>query len=100
MFDSCKRKSSTQKNSMPSHTDHRVKNKLLFANASNRRAKEMKNNLLLKDFVLQKHVIVSFVLTAILFGSLHADDPIFSGPQVGEKLASFKVRGFFEPNAG
>lgn len=29
-----------------------------------------------------------------------AQDKQFSGPQPGEKLAGFKVRGFFEPNAG
>ncbi len=29
-----------------------------------------------------------------------AQDKQFSGPQSGEKLAGFKVRGFFEPNAG
>ena len=27
-------------------------------------------------------------------------DKVFSGPQVGEKMPSFKVRGFFEPDAG
>lgn len=29
-----------------------------------------------------------------------ADEKIFSGPQVGEKLPAFKVRGVFEPDAG
>src|SRR5258708_585075 len=29
-----------------------------------------------------------------------AEERIFSGPQVGEKLAGFKVRGVFEPDAG
>jgi hypothetical protein len=29
-----------------------------------------------------------------------ADDPVFSGPQAGEKLASFKVKGVLEPDAG
>lgn len=29
-----------------------------------------------------------------------ADDPVFSGPQVGEKLLPFTVRGVFEPDAG
>jgi hypothetical protein len=33
-------------------------------------------------------------------GTLPADEPIFSGPQVGEKLTAFKVRGVFEPDAG
>lgn len=27
-------------------------------------------------------------------------DKVFSGPQVGEKMPSFKVKGFFEPDAG
>jgi hypothetical protein len=40
------------------------------------------------------------VLVAVMLGDVCADEPIFSGPQVGEKLASFKVRGFFEPNNG
>src|SRR4051794_18724120 len=35
-----------------------------------------------------------------LAGAARADDPVFSGPQVGEKLAPFKVRGVFEPDAG
>ena len=29
-----------------------------------------------------------------------ADEPIFSGPQVGEKLASFKVKGVYDDDAG
>ena len=29
-----------------------------------------------------------------------ADEPIFSGPQVGEKLASFKVKGIYDDDAG
>lgn len=29
-----------------------------------------------------------------------ADDPVFSGPQVGEKLPPFKVRGVFDDDAG
>lgn len=29
-----------------------------------------------------------------------ADEPIFSGPQVGEKLTPFKVRGVLDPHAG
>lgn len=42
--------------------------------------------------------LVVFLLC--LAGTLHADDPVFSGPQVGEKLTAFKVRGVFEPDAG
>ncbi|OAI53468.1 hypothetical protein AYO47_00900 [Planctomyces sp. SCGC AG-212-M04] len=33
-------------------------------------------------------------------GALAADEPIFSGPQVGEKLPAFKVRGVFDDEAG
>ena len=29
-----------------------------------------------------------------------AEDPVFSGPQAGEKLAPFKVKGVLEPDAG
>jgi hypothetical protein len=41
--------------------------------------------------------MVSFLLTGF---SLTADDKVFSGPQVGEKLSSFKVRGVFDNDAG
>ncbi len=43
---------------------------------------------------------VSLIFTALIGGQLAADDTIFSGPQIGEKLSEFKVRGFFEPNHG
>lgn len=43
---------------------------------------------------------ISLFFTALIGGQLAADDKIFSGPQIGEKLAEFKVRGFFEPNYG
>jgi hypothetical protein len=39
-------------------------------------------------------------LSLALVGSLAADEQIFSGPQVGEKLPSFKVRGAFDDDAG
>jgi hypothetical protein len=35
-----------------------------------------------------------------LAGTARAEDPLFSGPQVGEKLTPFKVRGVFDPHAG
>lgn len=33
-------------------------------------------------------------------GLARAEDPLFSGPQVGEKLTPFKVRGVLDPHAG
>ena len=36
-------------------------------------------------------------LTSITWG---AEDPVFSGPQAGEKLTTFKVRGLFDDLAG
>ena len=39
-------------------------------------------------------LVLSFSITA------RADDPVFSGPQVGEKLPEFKLRGVFDDNAG
>jgi hypothetical protein len=40
-------------------------------------------------------------VTLILFAPvLLADDPVFSGPQVGEKLPPLKVRGVFDADAG
>jgi hypothetical protein len=35
-----------------------------------------------------------------LIGLARAEDPPFSGPQAGEKLPPFKVRGVFDPHAG
>lgn len=35
-----------------------------------------------------------------LAGYARAEDPIFSGPQVGEKLTSFTVKGVLDPHAG
>jgi hypothetical protein len=40
-----------------------------------------------------------FFLLAI-FGPAAAEDKVFSGPQPGEKLAPFKVRGVLDPDAG
>jgi len=48
-------------------------------------------------------IVPVIVLALNLFGPLSADDKddkIFSGPQVGEKLAPFKVRGVFDQDAG
>jgi len=40
------------------------------------------------------------LLAALAIGRLQAEDRVFSGPQPGEKLPEFKVRGVFEANAG
>lgn len=43
------------------------------------------------------------ILTAVLMVARlasAADEPVFSGPQAGEKLAKFKVRGVFDADAG
>ena len=40
------------------------------------------------------------LLILVLAASLRADEPVFSGPQPGEKLTAFKVLGFQGPNAG
>lgn len=44
--------------------------------------------------------LLSFAVVVTTGWHSAAQDKLFSGPQAGEKLASFKVRGFFEPNAG
>jgi hypothetical protein len=38
--------------------------------------------------------------TLMTVGINGADDPVFSGPQVGEKLATFTMRGVFDKEAG
>lgn len=43
---------------------------------------------------------IAGILLASLAGLSRAQAPVFSGPQPGEKLASFKVRRVFEPDAG
>lgn len=44
-------------------------------------------------------ICVGVVLSGIV-GTVPADDPLFSGPQVGERLAPFKVRGVLDESAG
>ena len=39
-------------------------------------------------------------LLAMVVGPSVAQDKVFSGPQVGEKLKPFKVRGVFDDDAG
>jgi hypothetical protein len=44
--------------------------------------------------------IMILAMVAGLAGLTSAEDTVFSGPQVGEKLAPFKVRGVFDDDAG
>ena len=45
--------------------------------------------------------LLSFLVVGLaLCGRTAAQDQLFSGPQVGEKLSSFKVRGVFDDEAG
>lgn len=43
---------------------------------------------------------LSVVLLAFVAGVSLAEEKVFSGPQVGEKLKAFKVRGVFDDDAG
>ena len=43
--------------------------------------------------------LVLLVLSVVV-GPSFAQDKVFSGPQVGEKLKPFKVRGVFDDDAG
>jgi hypothetical protein len=55
-----------------------------------------------------RSILISFMLFAVIWakGSCQErladtkDEKIFSGPQPGEKLSSFKVRGVFDADAG
>lgn len=47
-----------------------------------------------------RNLVSSLVILFFAAGAPAADDPIYSGPQVGEKLPSFKVRGVFDDQAG
>lgn len=40
------------------------------------------------------------LLMGLAAGFTRADEPVFSGPQVGERLPEFKVRGAFDDDAG
>ncbi|WP_425617105.1 hypothetical protein NA78x_000775 [Anatilimnocola sp. NA78] len=46
------------------------------------------------------HYLLSLTCALSLVASLPAADPLFSGPQVGEKLPAFKVRGALGDEAG
>lgn len=45
-------------------------------------------------------ILIGFCVVALLTDSLAADEPVFSGPQAGEKLTPFRVQGVFGPSAG
>jgi hypothetical protein len=44
--------------------------------------------------------LVGLFLAAIASSGFAADDPVFSGPQVGEKLPEFEFRGVYDDQAG
>lgn len=44
--------------------------------------------------------LILFAFLVLLAPAGRADDKVFSGPQVGEKLPAFKVRGVFDDDAG
>lgn len=44
--------------------------------------------------------LAASLLVALPVDAQEKKDKTFSGPQVGEKMPSFKVKGFFEPDAG
>jgi hypothetical protein len=50
--------------------------------------------------MMNPSVLSAIALSLALVGSLYADEKVFSGPQVGEKLPSFKIRGAFDDDAG
>jgi hypothetical protein len=43
---------------------------------------------------------LSLALTALAILTAKAEEPVYSGPQVGERLAPFKVRGVYDEAAG
>src|SRR5262249_22818000 len=45
-------------------------------------------------------LLLAFVVLALTHLESRAQEKLFSGPQVGEKLPPFKVRGFFDSDAG
>ncbi|MBC8353386.1 MAG: hypothetical protein H8E66_15415 [Planctomycetes bacterium] len=47
-----------------------------------------------------RHLVAAFVLIALVASTIHADEEIFSGPQVGERLAPFTARGTLGDVAG
>jgi hypothetical protein len=49
---------------------------------------------------MTRSIFLVFASLAGLSAALSAQEPIYSGPQVGEKLAPFTVRGVFDEHAG
>lgn len=49
---------------------------------------------------MARTVIISMVVFVLASLECRAQEKLFSGPQVGEKLPTFRVRGVFGPNAG
>src|SRR5262245_20466929 len=49
---------------------------------------------------MARTLLISFVFLSLTLLEGRAQEKLFSGPQVGEKLPPFKVRGFFDDNAG
>jgi hypothetical protein len=47
-----------------------------------------------------RRLLVLLVVGTLAAAESRAQEPVFSGPQAGEKLPPFKVRGIFEPNTG
>lgn len=41
------------------------------------------------------HVFPALAVVLVLFSTCYADEPVFSGPQIGEKLPPFEVAGVF-----
>ena len=49
---------------------------------------------------MTRAVVCGLMMTCLCAGSQAADEPVFSGPQVGEKLPSFTIRGVLGGEAG
>ncbi|HXG10019.1 MAG TPA: hypothetical protein VNK04_09535 [Gemmataceae bacterium] len=49
---------------------------------------------------MARTLLIAFVLLSLALPEGRAQEKLFSGPQVGEKLPPFKVRGFFGDDAG
>ena len=49
---------------------------------------------------MSRLILFSTAFVILFAQSLRADDPVFSGPQIGEKLTSFEFKGVFGDLAG
>lgn len=45
-------------------------------------------------------VVIGVMIVAVACATAHADDPVFSGPQPGEPLVPFTMKGVFDASAG